>query len=317
MQNKNIQLGYKLNNKCYNVYMEQNNFTGKNINENSINNAQKKLDNAQEHQAIENSNSYREPTEHEVLLISKSKEVVRKELSRLGVEARLDEYKIKFLDKNKGTGSYNSDSRIIEIDSKYKPDTILNTKYYLFRILSKLNPESKTISNFKTIIHEMIHAKSFHKYKIENNEVSSYRNGYLTKNDKGAYFRGLNEAITEKTVLDILNDENKKIKINLNILESKYRVELKIIENIVKKIAKKEGKEEKEIWDIFKEGHFSGNMMHLRKIEENFGEGSLRILAKMGSNEKLTSKENLLCYIYFSTNSIFIKKTILNKFKNE
>jgi hypothetical protein len=61
--------------------------------------------------------------------------------------------------------------------------------------------------------------------------------------------------------------------------------EIEIVEIIIQKVAEKKGEDRELVWQRFKRGLFSGEMMHLRDIEETFGKGSLRILASLESED--------------------------------
>lgn len=324
--------------------MEKYNFVGKNLTNESINTASKSLDEAHAIEVNKEEPNYREPTQEEIFNINKTKELIETEMKLLGVNSSnldINKYQFKFLKESTGRGNYNSETQLIEIEDKYKiklenifknPVTIIPTVgYFVQKILLKiikLNKNSKTESNYSTILHESIHGKSFHKYELNIDESNPekiseniYRTGYLlTKNGQEDYFRGLNEGIVDKTTMDILIKEYKnepdiinKIRKILYYIESKYFIEMLTIDAIVNKIAQNKNEEKENVWASFKKGQFTGEMMHLRDIEKVYGSGSLRVLATMNPRVNMVNTKNFLYYTYFSTKSDLIRKIIENK----
>ncbi|MFA6392499.1 MAG: hypothetical protein WCW54_00215 [Candidatus Paceibacterota bacterium] len=326
--------------------MEKYNFIGKNLTNEDANAVSKALETRHFEETKKELIDYREPTPEESLNIEKSKKLIEEELKLMGVDVTtfdINSYQFKFLNKSTGKGTYYSETRLIEIENNYKvklenilknPTKIIpSLGYFVQKLLTKitqLNKNSKTESNYSTIIHEAIHGKSFHKYELDINKDNSesykinentYRNGYLlTKNGQEDYFRGLNEGVVDKTTMDILMKEYKdepdilnKIRKILYYMESEYFIEMLTIDSIINKIAKSKNKSTEEIWTQFKKGQFTGDMMHLRDIEDVYTPGSLRILATMNPRTRMASIKNLLYYTYFSTRSEFIRKIIENK----
>lgn len=326
--------------------MEKYNFIGKNLTNEDTKAVSKMLEIRHSEETQKESINYREPTPEETLNINKSKELIEEELKSIGVDSTtfdIDNYQFKFLNKSTGKGAYYSETRLVEIENNYKielesiiknPTKIIpSIGYFVQKLLVKitqLNKNSKTESNYRTIVHEAIHGKSFHKYELDINKdnpesykinENTYRNGYLlTKNGQEDYFRGLNEGIVDKTTMDILMKECKdepnivnKIREILYYMESSYFIEMLTIDSIIEKIAKSKNESTEEIWTQFKKGQFTGNMMHLRDIENVYGLESLRILATMNPRANMANIKNLLYYTYFSTQSDFVRKIIENK----
>lgn len=171
------------------------------------------------------------------------------------------------------------------------------------------------INLYRTILHEAIHLVSFHKYWafVDMKSVSSYHSGYDIQkpNEKShGHFRGLTEAVDDKMVLDILERHRSELMTELNIDEQEardslryydhfYGKEIDVLNLIVERISTKTKEDKKIIWRRFKRGLITGEMMFLREIEKIFGHGSLRVLAAMGSAEKIDSKENHKKYMEF------------------
>lgn len=69
---------------------------------------------------------------------------------------------------------------------------------------------------YKTIFHEAIHIASFRKYHADAEQriFQSYRTGYNTQHtreENHEHFRGLNEAVVDKTVMDILRKHQEEL----------------------------------------------------------------------------------------------------------
>ena len=78
---------------------------------------------------------------------------------------------------------------------------------------------------------------------------------------------------------------------------------LTILSAIIKKIAKNNNEEPKEVWKRFRKGYFTGEMMHLRDVDKVFGKGALRVLAalKCGVNDLPDEEIIRKVYRYFKT----------------
>jgi hypothetical protein len=198
------------------------------------------------------------------------------------------------------------------------------------KVFKKLNPENLSASVslgensiqidkqemrgrldlYKTVTHEMVHTAAFRKKQIQTEggiiKVDTLRGGYLTRNPESPdheHFRGLGEAIVEKTTMDILKKHAGEIVADFNISpeEQKQPVDwqydnMEVLNAIIRKIAESSGEEESIEWEKFKKGQFTGEMMHLRDIEKVFGKGSLRVLAAMGPDSGDGSNKRILSY---------------------
>lgn len=320
------------------------NFVGKNLSEARKKSAISSLENTHKNAVEERNPDYRDPTPEEIVYINTAKRLLEEELILLNVDSKnfdIDIFQFKFLKygvEQSGYGEYRPDDRIIEINSRVKDklekemiqksDSARNDFSIGFLLKNILLNIVKKI-NYETILHEATHAKSFHKREISNNTSvnRSYRTGYnveRARDGKEQYFSGFNEAIVDKTTLDIVLRENKDYSSSkkdisrfLFYLNSGYRAEMMTVDSIIKNVAKHKKESEKEVWDRFKKGQFTGDMMHLRDIEEAYGPGALRILATMDSYSKNSQIKNFLYYFYFSTKSSSIRQTIEERLISE
>lgn len=193
------------------------------------------------------------------------------------------------------------------------------TRYLIFQILSKISTRNldKKMVNSEVLIHESIHFKSYqvHKLDVKNKSMGEYREGYKLRGREDVdYFRGFNEAVVQKTTEDILMKSHKSsdasdLQKTLFKLRGAYTSELLTVNQIVNKIAKIKNQSKDEVWERFKKGQFTGEMMHLRDVENAYGPGSLRILASMNTR-KSNKLKKFLYYTYFSTDSKFMKDSI-------
>lgn len=107
------------------------------------------------------------------------------------------------------------------------------------------------------------------------------------------HLRGFNEAVLERIFHDIAMSNSQNISNFLGVstqnfldqLEDRqvYYKESKVLNIIISKMAKYFNQTHEEVFQKIKKGFFTGDMMHLRLIEEVFGPGSLRVLAAMGT----------------------------------
>jgi len=223
-----------------------------------------------------------------------------KELESLGLEPEsisLD--KIKFL----GTDDY----------KKIQPNNSRGVFYDRSNIII-INIEHDDFKNkrlhlYKTLLHEMIHCLSFKKIglkKITNDNFAFNieRTGYSLNKQEKLY--GFDEGVVDLITLDVLQNNEEKLADLLNITEqekSEFKNNIKIynyswfILGLAKKISKGNQQLEKEILTDVKRGEFTGNIMHLRKIEEFFGPKSLNVLSFLGLNKE---KDELI-FQFFNT----------------
>ncbi len=185
---------------------------------------------------------------------------------------------------------------------------------------------------YAVMLHESIHMVSAQKYyaktKIERGELNEYRTGYGTKNvlDQHEHFRGLNEAVVENTTKDILYKNKNHLIEKFNITEEEsrnthlsYAGYRAILDVIIGKVAKRKGENKATTWKRIKKGQFTGEMMHLRDIEETFGKGGLRVLGALGSGTKNLPEEetNEKILQYFTTEDESERDNIAHEALNE
>lgn len=172
-------------------------------------------------------------------------------------------------------------------------------------------------SLYMTITHEALgHLASFRSYHSERRgwEASTYRFGYRIHQPYEAsheHFRGVDEAVIERMVLDdIWGKHRRELLGDLGIRDEElegarkaYAGEIRILDEVTQRIAEKKNEAEGTVWRRFKRGLFTGEMMHLRDVEETFGKGSLRVLAALGSGTKELPREEINQKIlrYFQT----------------
>lgn len=148
-------------------------------------------------------------------------------------------------------------------------------------------------------LHEMIHSSSAIRYDLNKEGIfDSLKVGYSSSRlDKSAevseIFSGLNEAVTDLMVKEILDRHQTDLKRELNIsteeIESSplhFYNYCPWVEWIMDKIAENNQEDKAAVWQKFKLGMMTGKIMHLREIEKVLGVGALRLVAKIGNSEK-------------------------------
>lgn len=219
-------------------------------------------------------------------------------------------------------GRYTMENQHIQIKeprSSLSNNPIRLNKYIIYNILSRistLNLDKKKIES-EILIHESIHLHSHqvHWVDVKNKQLGQYRIGYeLEGRENIDYFRGFNEAVVQKTTEDIIlkshPDSNlPNIQKKLFSLRGAYFPEILTLDKIIGKIAKVKNETREEVWNRFKKGQFTGEMMHLRDVEKVYGPGALRILASMDTR-KSNKLKNFLYYTYFSSDNKNIKDSI-------
>jgi len=149
---------------------------------------------------------------------------------------------------------------------------------------------------FYNMAHESIHAVSFHSFRAETKpqQPKVYRMaGYSFRNPKtrDMYFRGFNEALTERTAREILREHSEDMRATFNIPmtyeeaitgnQSRYSDYLQVLDELATHIADNSQETPGAVFARFQKGMFTGNMMALRDVERTLGKGSLRLLANM------------------------------------
>lgn len=304
--------------------MEKFNFVGKNVDEH-LDGTSRFLNNEKE--AFMGPNKFPkevEKTPNEIETINNIADAINKELIDLDLSPDfvVDPKQIHFFETRRlsSGGTYSQIDQQIEINKSKNKLVLINDAIYQSIIkMSNINIDKKLLQ-FETLLHEFVHSASFHKYFVtempETNLVESYRLGYrLNANDDLDYFRGLNEAVVQKTTQDILRKlyQNNEIQNSVHKmffrLNHSYTSETIILEKIISKISKEKNEDKTEVWKRFEKGQFTGEMMHLRDIEKAYGPGSLRILASMNPRNTNSIKQ-FLYYTYFSTDKKNLKDSI-------
>lgn len=176
---------------------------------------------------------------------------------------------------------------------------------------------------FIVLLHESIHAASYNSYVgISQETIVNRRTGYVNRamfKPAHAHFEGFNEALTDLTVLDIIQKNHAKLvdqlKVDEKLLEETLSEEsdilywkyMKIVQTVIGKMAEATHQPSSTILETFIRGMFTGEMMHLRQIDRLFGHGSLRVLAAMrsGTTADVPEKESLAKILeYFTTDDI-------------
>lgn len=151
---------------------------------------------------------------------------------------------------------------------------------------------------YKSLLHEVVHQISFRSVYANPETRMAYviRTGYANAQpteDEHEHFRGLNEAVVDRITQDILVGHKDELIKDFNITAeeqseevSYYRSYMELLATVMKKIAQEKNESEETVWARFKRGEFTGEMMHLRDVEDVFGRGSLRVLSALDSSTK-------------------------------
>ena len=162
---------------------------------------------------------------------------------------------------------------------------------------------------FTVTLHEMVHLKSYYGIKYHARKDIEFgvrgRSGYSTsyniykgrefnEKEEYEYFRGLNEAVTDRVMLDILIRNKEAFLRDFKVTQEErnkgivyYRFFADILDTIIKRVSQMKNENEKETAIRFKKCLFTGEIMHLRDVERAYEKGALRIFASMGSIEPL------------------------------
>ncbi len=214
-------------------------------------------------------------------------------------------------------------NRSTGISSKEK----LRAFYYGFGQVIYIDKDyyKSRLSLYKAIFHESIHAASFLKFHLKKEEKNPtlYRSGYnaiAQYSTDQEHFCGLNEMIVDQIANNTLTKYKKKFKKSLKITPKEKRQKVGyypfyILDTILSKVAKKNKENKKDVWNRFKKGLFTGEMMQLREVEKTFGKGSLRMLAALESGTKKEFDDNGYEKIlkYFETNNKKKKQKIADQ----
>lgn len=170
---------------------------------------------------------------------------------------------------------------------------------YLNKDFSVDSTKSDAFYRFSNLMHEVIHFQS--KVKViadtDEREISPYRTGYSMHNLKKSHFVGLNEGIVEATqtnlILKYRNEVAQRTGLNPNEVDraasthKSYRENVDLVMKIANDISISKHEPHEQSFNRLLREQFTGNLMHLREIEEIYGTGSLRLLARYGSEKDL------------------------------
>lgn len=157
---------------------------------------------------------------------------------------------------------------------------------------------STPLQFYKANLHELIHSASFKRFNLNQDQLNLEKIGY--KADK---FSGFNEAMTDLMTMEFLEKNKEDLRHLINFSDEEFEALEKslypyysVVEKIVDSIADNNQEDKQETWERFKKGMFTGEMMHLRDIEEKYGQGALRKLASLGYKKEVDQE----VFDYFS-----------------
>ncbi|MFA5831114.1 MAG: hypothetical protein WC878_04785 [Candidatus Paceibacterota bacterium] len=205
-------------------------------------------------------------------------------------------------------------------------------------VSSGSNPDDREMFNLEDLTHECIHLSSRLKYHASVDaqkqvSVGSYRTGYLVISPENGErkFNGFNEGVVCITQRMLLQGEAAELEKRFGITQEQladigygiYVPNQKLVYALVEKIAKH--RREKPGFSLTRiiRGQFTGEMMHLRDIEQIYGKKSLEILAKFQSSQdpKNSQERDKLILEYFQSDDpqerSDLKDIILNEKKAE
>lgn len=189
-----------------------------------------------------------------------------------------------------------------EMEKRYQT-TDLNGQYSPLEDSIAIKDKGQRLQLYKSTLHESVHRAAYKTFSAnqELKVIDVVRGGYTAGNPSDEsgheHFRGFDEAVVDGIVSEILEDHKQELIHTLNITEEEraqpvryYREYMDILGIIMKKIAAAKNEKVEAVWENFKRGEFTGEMMHLRDVEEVFGKGSLRVLGALGSATKNSIK---------------------------
>lgn len=167
-----------------------------------------------------------------------------------------------------------------------------------------------------TLLHEAIHLVACNTffYDEENNKAFTKRMGFHTRTKSPLakeVFVGFNEAIVDLTAR-MVQEQNVDLFFGANTSEAEtkrtfgtYPDEIEVLDAIILGIASKKNQNPHEVWIRFCKAQFTGDITPLKEIEETFGRGSLKTLARLGherfnpdllKDEQKTIRNNILAH---------------------
>lgn len=213
----------------------------------------------------------------------------------------------------------------------------------LFGIFIGAGATTRSPELFHAVFHESTHAVSYQSIiahlKQGKGILSEYRGGYSFRdsdNPERFEFVGLNEAVTEKTTIELLTRHIEELRARLNFSSEDakelqeenpvYKKYIDLVNILISAIAQHRGQNPETVWQRFKKGMFTGNMMHLRDVDRIFGNGSLRLLSSVGfvqgehegqeeSSQHVEMTEQVVHY--FKTDDPVERQKILERLKEQ
>lgn len=209
-------------------------------------------------------------------------------------------------------------------------DTITDAIYLknINRRKFELSVIDKKLTMAFTLIHEAFHVNSFHQFRLVQGDFELGRigyNKYLFSDPNIDRFSLLNEYMTDRLAIAFFEKNGKcfadkfglpfiylirKIRwINSEFLD--WSSHNDIFDLVMKKISFQIGQTLKSVKKRFKDAYFTGDMTHLKWIEQTFGRQSLRLLATMQEDDQAGQKELL---DYLKTKNPDLKERLLKKY---
>ncbi len=145
------------------------------------------------------------------------------------------------------------------------------------------------------MMHEALHPRGFQRY-YGNAATDTWLNSrtgsaIITPRQKAVnnfrteplrYFGSLNESVVEALALELLQQEGHAAAVD------NYGEDRKLLQDILRIIARKNGVEIMDVWRTFKRSNFTGELMHLRELERALEPGALRLYAHVDAgNSKM------------------------------
>jgi hypothetical protein len=188
-------------------------------------------------------------------------------------------------------------------------------------------------SLYITFTHEAVELQAFRRYHADVDQMNmrEERAGYIISNRSELdheHFYGFHDASVERAAREIYGQHVSELSSLVQItpdeqenppFPSEYAVDLEILDTIIAGVAEGNGLSDDEVWMRIKRGLFEGGYMHLRRIENAFGLGSLRVLAAWESATVRMPEEELDHAVlrFFQSNDEGEKQSIAHSVLNE
>lgn len=195
------------------------------------------------------------------------------------------------------------DDRFIDNFGPNAPDAVTDTMSSAVFLNRDRYPDR--FAFYVALFHEGIHLASHQKFHLFEGSlpIATYRAGYTNmdfrKRPHREHFRGFDEAVVDMTTRELIEKNWQNLSINLHFTgeDKSYLDSLKIatdigygeydkiIDFVIDGVAQNKGEAREAVWNRFKKGVFTGEMMHLRDVERVFEKGTLRVLAHLGTSK--------------------------------